>query len=945
MKQPASIKIILFLAGQIFACAAAANAAGDQIDWAGELTRAEAALKGRPAAPGNPLLVPDIRTAREILQIIVRQAPVSFVASACAKLLPILDEDEPETRARCTNAGKETGKTGLFAKAARSDATAKSNADAADGSGLQLLQAALANGDFKAALALSRRPDIDPKTVESYRKQAEMLALRQAAKDPSASIFVDQQTILEGNAPGISEGAWKRLYEFAAGGSREAALALRDIGRKTPAAAARAALGIFAAARAGNADAAQMYVAAHVDDKPVWTDRAAASELAALLAQTGRTLDLVVALQFSIRNGDAVTVEDIGKRILQSAQGDPVELLRAAWRLEETKLATPSELMLAFQLAERAAREGNLEAASWAPLLIEQHPDIAGDGRWEKAVALLETRRAGRSLNESVLLAKLKLAHPSGNPDLAGARAALEAIPGETRTAVVWQRLGGIAAEDPSASSGKEAAALYGKAIKLGSAEAMIDLATILLAGRPGIAADPTTAQRLLDDAAATGQTEAMLKLAKAVTAREPNEARYLYLKALENGDARAGVGLSALLENSGDIIAARKALEKAAVTGDPEMIASLAAFLLRTKSADASEIEKMLEPIVSARDISSSAQILAASTLLQLSSSQAQGRALNALKALAQKEEPDAVAALAKHHVSVAAAGADGADAERWARKASKLHRPSPLVDLAKWYLQSDAKQQQRKAADLLTAVLESNPSQTDANRLLGDMLAQGVAVKRDMRAAFAKFEAAALAGSVGGQLRLARAYETGSGTELDTAKAIKFYSQAAESGSLTAMRDLGRLLVSDGPNSDPMRGFQILYTAAKAGQVESQTEIGRLLLSGVGMLHDEAEGLRWLEKGAKGGDPSAMIDLFHHFRRNGSDSERRQAISMLQKAATGGSKEAMSILAAMYRDGDLVEADQQLAQMWFTKAADQGDLKAARASKRLNKKIAGKN
>jgi TPR repeat protein len=43
------------------------------------------------------------------------------------------------------------------------------------------------------------------------------------------------------------------------------------------------------------------------------------------------------------------------------------------------------------------------------------------------------------------------------------------------------------------------------------------------------------------------------------------------------------------------------------------------------------------------------------------------------------------------------------------------------------------------------------------------------------------------------------------------------------------------------------------------------------------------------------------------------------------------------------MYRDGDLVEADQQLAQLWFKKAADQGDLKAARASKRLNKKIAG--
>lgn len=945
MRHFASSKAIFFSALHIFAGAAAAYAAGDEKDWAGELKRAEAELKGSPAAPGNPLLVPDVKAARNILLRIVEEAPISDVADACVKLLPILDNENAGVRARCAEAGKDTGRTGLFTKAVRPGAADTLNSESVNENALQLLQAALANGDFKAALALSRRPEIDAKTAESYSKQAEMLARRQAAKDPSAAVYIDQRTISENNASSEAQTAWKRLEGLAAAGSREAAVALVDIGKKIPDAAPRAASGLSAAASAGNADAAQMYVAAHVDDRPVWTDRATAENLAALLAQTGRTLDLVVALQFSIRNGDIVTVGDIGRRILKSAQRDPVELLRAAWRLEETRLATPAELALAFQLAELSAREGNLEAASWAPLLIEKHPDIAGSGRWEKAVALLENRTAAQSLNESVLLAKLKLAHPSGVPDLAGARSALEAIPDKNRTAMVWQLLGDIAAEDTSEASGKKAAAHYGTAIELGSAEAMIDLATMLLAGRPGIAADPTTAQRLLDDASATGQTEAMLKLAKAVATREPNEARYLYLRALESGDARAGLGLSALLENSGDIKAARKALEKAAVTGDPEMIASLAAFLLRTKSAQASEIEAMLEPLNSARDIDSSAQALAAATLLQLPSAQAQVKGQKTLEALAQREEPDAVAALAKHHVSIAITGADGTIAEKWARKASKLRRPSPLVELARWYLQSDRKQQQVKAAELLTAVLESNPSQTDANRLLGDMLAQGVAVKRDPRAAFAKFEAAALAGSVGGQLRLARAYETGSGVEVDTGKAIEFYARAAEAGSLNAMRDLGRLLISDGPNSDPMRGFQLLYTAAKAGQVESQTEIGRLLLSGSGVLHDAAEGIRWLEKGAAGGDPGAMIDLFHHLRRNGGDNEHKRAVSLLEKAAIGGSKEAMSILATMYRDGELVEADQQLAQIWFKKAADQGDLKAARASKRLNKKIAGKN
>ncbi len=945
MKSLTPIKRLFLQATCLFVGVILSNQSRAETDWAAQLANAEAALKGDVVAPNNPLRVPDIKTAREILLDIVQNAPIADVAKACGRLLPILDDDQSDVRKTCENVGKETGDTQLFTKSVRPADTGAIVQQPLGKDAISLLQAALANGDFKAALLLSRQPGMDPKVAENYRKQADMLAFRHAATETSAAVYIDAQTILDGEDKGAAnDTAWSRLTRAASAGSREAVIALREIGQKIPASAPRAANSIFEAASAGNADAAQIYVAAHVDDKPTWTETSAAQTLSAQLAQTGRTLDLVVALQFSIRNGEKVTVDDIGKRIAESAKGDAVELLRAAWRLEQTQLATPNELILAFNLAEEAASKGNTEAAYWAPLLIEQHPEISDNQRWERAVDLLEGSSQPLSTDHTILLAKLKLADPSGTPDFAAAQNALESIPAQSRNALVWHLLAGIAAKDNTAAKNKEAVELYSRAIKAGSVDAMIELATLLLTGRPGVAADPTTAQRLLDDAAGSGQTDAMLKLAKAVTEREPEQAKYLYMKALQNGDARAGVGLSTLLESKGDLSAARKALEQAAASGNPEMIASLAAFLLRTNSAQPSEIEKTLQPIISVRDINSSAKVLAAATMLQLPSATAQDKGRAALEELAALQDPDAIAALAKHYVKTTIAGSEATNAEAWSRKASKVQRPSALVELAKWYLDSNTKKQNQKAAELLGAVLEANPTQTDANRLLGDLLVQGEVVGRDLKAAFKKYELAALGGSVGAQLRLARAYETGSGTKVDTAKAIEFYTKAADAGSLNAMRDLGRLFVSSGPYSDPVRGFQLLYGAAKAGQVESQTEVGRLLLSGVGILHDEAEGLRWLSRAAQGGDPGAMIDLFHHYRRNGGQSSKEDAIALLEKAAKGGSKEAMSILATMYRDGDLVEADQQLAQLWFKKAADQGDLKAARASKRLTKKLGDK-
>jgi TPR repeat protein len=912
------------------------SAASGGPDWNGELRRADQALIGSPAAPGNPLKVPDIKMAQEILTRVVLQAPVAEVVAACKKLLPVLSISEAAIQAKCADAATETGNVRLMTNAGRSAAEEQGSTSKSEAEVERLLKAALANGDFKAALALAKQPGLDPKAAQSFRAQAEMLAMRQAENSQSAAIYVDQRTVLAKPDGPAADQARSRLSQFVDEGSREALAALREIGRQSPAAAPWAAAIILKSAKAGSADAAQFYVEAFVDDQPNWTDERVAGELASLLAGTGRVEDYALAILLDIRMGRARANQIAIDQIIKRAGGDAAIILDVAKRFAKSGSGSVSLFELAFTLAENSATMGNFDAALWAAQLVERNPGFAGQNLWKKAVTLTEAGDKVLTVERALLLAQLRLADPSGEPDIQGARQALEKVPDALRSAEVWESLAGIAAADESVSAGREAEAYYRKAIAAGSAKAMAELGLALTRGRPGIPIDLQAGRNLLDAAVNAGETGAMAKLAKTLAVSDPSAAKYLFLRAVQAGDLRAGAGLSEILEGSGDLAGARQALENAAAGGEPDLVAALAAFQFRTGAKTPAEVNAMLLPLLDNAD--RKAVVAAAKILLKIPSAETEARTVAALTKLARSNDADAVAELAQFYVSRAISGDGSQEAEVWSRKAAQMHRPDAAVQMSKWLLSQKA--QQERGIALLRFLLEDNPGDPNANRMLGDILAQGDESDRNVHAAFARYEVAAKGGSVGAKLRLARAYEFGSGTKADTGLAIELYSQAASAGSLNGMRDLGRLLVSAGSEADPGRGFDILYSAAKAGQVESQAEVGRLLLTGLGILRDEEEGLRWLEKAVQGGDVGAMLDLFHFYRRSGGEGKVQAAIELLTKASNAGSDEAMFILGMLYRDGEMVKADSKMAQYWLRKSASSGGVKAVRASKQLDAK-----
>jgi TPR repeat protein len=113
---------------------------------------------------------------------------------------------------------------------------------------------------------------------------------------------------------------------------------------------------------------------------------------------------------------------------------------------------------------------------------------------------------------------------------------------------------------------------------------------------------------------------------------------------------------------------------------------------------------------------------------------------------------------------------------------------------------------------------------------------------------------------------------------------EAIKWFLKAAQSGDVEAKSLAARVYLSD---SDFKNAAKLLKEAAEGGDLTAQTDLGQFYLKGVGVLKDEAEGIKWTRKAAEKGDAGAQYNL-----------------------------------GVSYRDGIGVEKDQKKADEWFAKA-----------------------
>ncbi|QWV98427.1 sel1 repeat family protein [Geomonas nitrogeniifigens] len=131
----------------------------------------------------------------------------------------------------------------------------------------------------------------------------------------------------------------------------------------------------------------------------------------------------------------------------------------------------------------------------------------------------------------------------------------------------------------------------------------------------------------------------------------------------------------------------------------------------------------------------------------------------------------------------------------------------------------------------------------------------------------------------------------------------------------------------------------LKAIRTLAEQGNPEAQMKLGVMLSSGVGVPLDKQEGLKWYEKSANQGYAPGLWNLaFVYIRGDVVPQDFKKAFDLLLKAADAGYDSAQYDLGMMYLQGLAVPApDQEKAEVWFRRAAAQGNRDAKKILKDL--------
>src|SRR5262249_25003566 len=135
----------------------------------------------------------------------------------------------------------------------------------------------------------------------------------------------------------------------------------------------------------------------------------------------------------------------------------------------------------------------------------------------------------------------------------------------------------------------------------------------------------------------------------------------------------------------------------------------------------------------------------------------------------------------------------------------------------------------------------------------------------KNELKALELYLQAAAL-GSADAQHLCGVMYQRGEIVTRDVAKAVSFYSTAAEQGHVAAMRDLATILRHglDTVATDEKRALKLYRAAAEKGDPGSLCAIGQMVLHGeCGLKQSEELALEFLEEAAERGEPVAQFQV----------------------------------------------------------------------------------
>lgn len=159
----------------------------------------------------------------------------------------------------------------------------------------------------------------------------------------------------------------------------------------------------------------------------------------------------------------------------------------------------------------------------------------------------------------------------------------------------------------------------------------------------------------------------------------------------------------------------------------------------------------------------------------------------------------------------------------------------------------------------------------------------------------------------------------------------------KSAESGSVSAMRDLGGFLLGDfikarGEGTEEAatklkEATTWLARAAEGGNIESIHELSALYFNGEFVEKDLDTARVWIEKGVELGDPRSInnLGLMHMSGEAGLKKDKTKAFEHFHRSAQMGYHWAQFNAAQCFRKGNGTEQDPERGFEWMSKSAEQ--------------------
>lgn len=193
----------------------------------------------------------------------------------------------------------------------------------------------------------------------------------------------------------------------------------------------------------------------------------------------------------------------------------------------------------------------------------------------------------------------------------------------------------------------------------------------------------------------------------------------------------------------------------------------------------------------------------------------------------------------------------------------------------------------------------------------------------------AVALYEKGVQVGDPLSQISMGRLYETGTGVQKNPAKAAELYQQAAQNHP-QGKYHLARLYyLGLGVKQDQKKALALLRQAADDGEAQAMTDLGLYVYTGSrGAKKNEAEGMKLLEKAAKAGSSAAAVNLARILLAE-EKRDLPRITALLSDAAKDGDPSAQVLMGRMAEESD-EEGSTEQAREWYQKAAGSGDPEA---------------